>query len=176
MKKQVLVNSISIICLLIFLSGCATKNISINDKSEIYQLIIHRMFSRDNSFGKAVNIHFLYINKWTRDYNDKDNNITPQPNQQISQELMNQIGFKLSDLPVQVIWINDDREVLPTPGGTVKDGAIVTLGNIHFGTIIKVYVEIAISYSGLAGAGGTYILQKENNTWTITGLGNYGVS
>lgn len=137
MKMRVFVNSISMICLLIFLSGCVTKNISINDKSEIYQLIIHRMFSKDNSFGKAVDIHFLYINKLTRDYSDKDNKITPQPNQQLSQELMNQIGYKLSDLPVQVLWINDDREVLPTPGGTVKDGAIVTLGNIHFETIIK---------------------------------------
>jgi hypothetical protein len=176
MKKRELVNSITIICILLILSGCGTKNISITDKSEIYQLIIHKMFSKDNSFGKAVDIHFLYINKWTRDYFDKGNNITPQPTQQLSKEIMNQIDIKLSDLPVQILWINDNREVLPTPGRPVKDGAIVTLGNIHFETIIKVNVEITIYYAGLAAAGGTYSLQKENNAWKIIGLGNYRVS
>ena len=52
---------------------------------------------------------------------------------------------------------------------TVNNGAIITLGNIKFDKATKVFVSISFHVSGIAGAGRTYILEKANNEWNITG-------
>jgi hypothetical protein len=161
----------------LFLVGCKSNYSDNKDNIEIYQLIIHRIYSKDNSFGKAIDIKYLYIIKTTND-NVGDPQITKQPNQNISKEIMDGIEEKLTDIPPRVIWINGYSDVLQgDSAGMVKEGAIITLGNIRFENNTKVFVSISFHVSGLAAAGRTYILVKENNEWHIFGdTGVYWVS
>jgi len=86
---------------------------------------------------------------------------------------MDGVEAKLTDLPSEVIWINVYSDVLKgNLAGPVKDGAIITLGNIRFEKTTKVFVSISFHVSGIAGAGWTYILEKVNNDWNI--IGNTG--
>jgi hypothetical protein len=178
MKKLRLGNlAILPIIILILLVGCKNSNYTNKDSIEIYQIIIHRIYSKDNSFGEAIDIKYLYIVNITSD-NAGDPTITKQPNQKISKEIMDGVQSKLTDLPSKVIWINGYSDVLKgNLAGSVKDGAIVTLGNIRLEKAKKVFVSISFHVSGIAGAGWTYILEKVDNEWNITGnTGTHWVS
>ncbi len=174
MSRHIIRNIVySMILISLFVISCKNNISRINDTIEIYQLIIHRIYSKDNSFGKAINIKYLYILNTTND-NVGDPQITKQPNQYLSKEIMDGIDEKLTDLPSSVIWINGYSDVLQGDlMGMVDEGAIITLGNIRFEKDTKVFVSISFHVSGIAGAGRTYILEKENNEWHI--LGDTGV-
>jgi len=151
------------------LTGCGSESKTTNDSIEIYQVIIRNVYLNDNSFGKPVDIKYLYILKDTDD-GIGDSEITQQPSQKITDEVMDGISSKLSDLPPKITWINSYDEVLnKNVSLSVEDGAIVTLGNIGYENDTKAYVSIGIYFSGLAGLGRTYILEKDKETWKIIG-------
>jgi len=129
-RTKYFLNTLLVIIILLSLTGCGNTSITNNDSIEIYQLLIHYVYLEDNSFGKPVDIKYLYILKDTDDIVG-DSQTTEQPSQRITDEVMDGISTKLSDLPLEIIWVNSRNEVLnPSVSLTVKDGAIVTLGNI----------------------------------------------
>ena len=158
-----------VIIILLPSGGCSNANITTNDDIEIYQLLIHYVYLEDNSFGKPVDIAYLYILKDTDD-GIGDSRITKQPSQRITDEVMSGISAKLSDLPLEVSWINGTNEVLnPSVSLTVEDGAIFTLGNIRYENGTKAYVSVSIYFAGLAASGRTYILENGEGVWKIIG-------
>lgn len=151
------------------LVGCRIENNANNDSIEIYQLIIRSTYLKDNSFGKPVDIKYLYILKDTDD-GVGDPRIAKHSSQKVTNEIMDGINTNLSDLPLKIIWINTYDDVLKRDVSlTVKDGAIITLGNIRFENNTKAYVSISIYFAGLAASGRTYILEKDKKIWKIIG-------
>ena len=154
---------------LLSMPGCKAEKPTSIDSIEIYQQIIRNIYLVDNSFGKPVDIQYLYILKATDD-GVGDSRIEKLPSENIPNEIIDGICTKLSDLSPEIVWINTFDEVLDRSVSlNVKDGAIVTLGNIHYESNKKAYVSISIYFAGLAASGRTYILEKDKTTWKITG-------
>ena len=100
-RLRIIIIGLFTIIISLLLGSCTNSNNAKNtneDNIEIYQLIIHRIYSIDNSFGKAIDIQYLYIVNTTDD-NTGDPGITKQPNQKVFQEIMDGINAKLIDLP-----------------------------------------------------------------------------
>ncbi len=151
------------------LVSCGRTTITNNDRIEIYELAIKTIVLRDNGFGKAVNIDHLYILKNTDDrIGGKE--IPNLPSQALGDVVMRELETKLSDLAPQIIWVDDDSEVpMSTEGGAaVKDGAIITLGNIRYKSNSEVYVSIGIYFANVSGSTRTYVAKKDDNGWIIS--------
>ena len=151
------------------LSGCGNATITDNDRVEIYQLAIRKIVLGDNSFGKAVDIGYLYILKTTDD-SIGGKEIPNLPSQVLGDVVMERIETKLSDVAPQIIWVDSDNEVPKNSdgGAEVEDGAIVTLGNIRHKSDSEVYVSIGIYFANVAGSTRTYVAEKDDHGWIIS--------
>lgn len=164
-------NRILILLILIInslpLASCSDTIITDNDRVEIYQLVIRKMVLEDNSFGKAVDISYLYILKNTDDGIGGEE-IPNLPSEVFSDEIMEEIGTKLSDVAPQIIWVDSFYKVPKSKeGAAVEDGAIITLGNVRRKSDSEVYVSIGIYFANVAGSSTTYVLERESDVWTI---------
>lgn len=149
------------------LASCGDAPITDNDRVEIYQAVIREMVLVDNSFGKPVNINYLYILKNTDDGIGGEE-IPSLPSVVFSDEIMEELETKLSDVAQQIIWVDSFYKVPKSKeGAAVEDGAIITLGNVRRKSASEVYVSIGIYFANVAGRSTTYVLEKENDVWTI---------
>jgi hypothetical protein len=89
----------------------------------------------------------------------------------LPEAVQNQIGEALADLPPQITWVDDRADVAldPTTDAVVGKGAIVTLGNIHPQDDGSVHVSSSIYVAMLAAGGQTYVLERVEGTWEVTG-------
>jgi hypothetical protein len=82
-------------------------------------------------------------------------------------------------LPAEFVWVSDSSEVplvsnivqhLPYPIEAVEgNGAIITLGNVHFQEDESALVSASIYVSNTAAGGLTYILERTNGVWQVIG-------
>jgi hypothetical protein len=79
----------------------------------------------------------------------------------------------LADLPAEIDWVESWDDVpLEEEGGAVRggDGVIVTLGNIHSTGEDIVEVPSGLYCGGLCGTGMTYVVERQGDTWMVTGI------
>ncbi|MDD5703826.1 MAG: hypothetical protein PHU23_17470 [Dehalococcoidales bacterium] len=98
----------------------------------------------------------------------------------ISQSVQDKITDTLRNLSADIIWIEkfEDADFEKSkvaglealPARMVKDGgAIITLGNIYLQKNDSVNVAASIWVGDLAAGGITYIVDKRDGIWKITG-------
>ena len=77
----------------------------------------------------------------------------------------------LTELPTRIVWVDDTSAVAqaPTSGAVIDDGVIMTIGNIHLQSDGSVLVSGSIYIANMASGGQTYIVEKANGAWEITG-------
>ena len=146
---------------------------SMQDESAVYAAVVRRLATQDDTFGGQLKPPKLFI---VRNTDDRVGNPTNQsaesPSKLISQTLQNDITRILQDLPSTIIWIDKlaDAEFEGQGISSVKDGgAVITLGNIKLQDDGSVRLAGSIYVANLAAGGTTYILQKKDGLWQITG-------
>lgn len=141
------------------------------DKVAIYTAVTRQLTTVDDTFGGNLKPPVLYI---IRNTDDKAGNPGGQQSQSvlISQAVQDSIAAALGDLPTEVVWIDKfgDAEFEDIPGSKVKGGgAIITLGNIYPQAVDSVVVAGSIYIADTGAGGTTYVLEKTDGVWAITG-------
>lgn len=92
-----------------------------------------------------------------------------RPSQPFKSRVVNALTAELEDLPA-VSFVEDRSAVVegPEPGQVIQDGVLVTLDRIAGGRG-RVEVPISCWVNGLAGHWLTYVVQRTDGRWQVTG-------
>lgn len=157
------------------LASCGGSNkdsgLAVQDEVSVYAKVIRQLATIDDTFGGNLNPATIYVIKNT---DDKVGNPGEQEarSKVIPDTSQSTITDLLSDLPAEIIWVDkfEDAEFEQTPYFEVKDGgAIITLGNIYLQGNGSVQVAGSIYIANMAAGGTTYVLEKIDGAWRITG-------
>ena len=156
------------------LTGCgaapSTPTLTPRDDIAIYQAVIRRLYQTDDTFGGKLEKPILYIIRAT---NDAAGDPSAQQSNSVvlSAALQQGITAALADLPTRIRWVDRFEQVsLDGKAGFVSDkGVIITLGNIKYKNSDKVLVPASIYVASLAAGGRTYLVEKKDAVWVVTG-------
>ncbi len=155
------------------------SGLTVQDEVVIYAEVIRQLATVDDTYGGDLNPATVYVIKNT---DDKVGNPGEQEarSKVIPDTSQSTITDLLSDLPAEIIWVDklEDAEFEQTPYFEVKDGgAIITLGNIYVQADGSVQVAGSIYTAAMAVGGTTYVLEKVDGSWEITGrVGGFWIS
>jgi hypothetical protein len=154
------------------LVGCrvAPSKPTEQDTIAIYQTVIRRLCQTDDTFGGMLEKRTLYIIRATNDAAG-DPSIQQSNSVVLSETVQQGVTDALADLPVTIMWVDRfDQVSIDADTGFVSDkGVIITLGNIKYENSDKALVPASIYVAFLAAGGRTYIVEKKDGVWTITG-------
>jgi hypothetical protein len=156
---------------LLALTACsAPADLSEADQAAIYAAVIRRIYLQDDTFGGTLRPPVLYLVRATDD-SVGDPDAERAASVRLSGAVQSQIDEALADLPTQITWVEDRAGVAldPTTDAVVGRGAIVTLGNIHSQDDGSVHVSGSIYVAMLAAGGQTYVLERVEGAWEVTG-------
>ena len=159
------------ILVLIMATACtADLTLSEPDEVAIYSAVIHRIYTEDDTFGGTFNAPTVYLVATTDD-GVGDPEIEQSEPRTLSESVQEDIVDNLTELPTRIVWVDDTSAVAqaPTSGAVIDDGVIMTIGNIHLQSDGSVLVSGSIYIANMASGGQTYIVEKVNGAWEITG-------
>lgn len=156
------------------------SGLTVQDEVVVYAEVIRQLATVDDTYGGNLNPATIYVIKNTDDtvgnigdYQEAHSKVIPDTSQSTITDL-------LSDLPAEIIWVDklEDAEFEQTSYFEVKDGgAIITLGNIYVQADGSVQVAGSIYTASMAAGGTTYVLEKVDGSWEITGrVGGFWIS
>jgi hypothetical protein len=153
------------------LAACSTAtDVDEADEVAIYSAVIRRIYTHDDTFGGTLNAPTVYVVSTTDD-GAGDPDIERSEPRSISPAVQEGVVEALADLPADFFWVEDAADVLleADTGAVNDDGVIVTLGNIHEEEDGSALVSGSIYIASLAAGGQTYIVEKIDDAWQITG-------
>lgn len=154
------------------LGGCSAtfSKPTEQDTIAIYQTVIKQIYQHDDTFGGTLEKPTLYIIRATDDPVG-DPSLRQSNSVVISATVQLSVTSAFANLPTTMIWVDSSDQVSLDPDtGLVSDeGVIITLGNIKYKNNGKALVAASIYVARLAAGGKTYILEKKDGIWTITG-------
>jgi ABC-2 type transport system permease protein len=147
-------------------------------QAEIYAAVARQMLGVDNTFGgHNPGWKTVYLVSTTNDAVGDPNLAQARP-VELSSSVMADVSKRLSNLPVKIVWVQS-RESVPTDpktsevivpdAGSDAKGVIFTFGNIHPQKDGSVQVSGSLYFANLGAGGKTYLLQKVDGVWKITG-------
>jgi hypothetical protein len=138
------------------------------DETGIYSAVIRQVYTVDHTFGQAPNFSHVYLLR-TDDVEAGAMPFASRPGT-VAAPTQQAIIAALSDLPTTWTWISNIDEVpLDDSGSVAQNGAIISLGNIRAQPDGKVHVATSLYVGRLAAGGQTYVVEKVNGTWKVTG-------
>ena len=141
-----------------------------NDDAQIYAAAIRQVYNVDHSFGESPGWPLVYVVTTTDDLAMVD--APTAPSQKLPADLQEAITAELADEPFELIWIEalDNAPIDPANGHIAEgDGIIITLGNIHPQDDGSVQLPFFMTCGSLCGIGKTYVLNRVDGVWQITG-------
>lgn len=166
--------SLNLLLLLTFLPACTTSVLSEDDKVAIYVTVIRQMYTVDHTFGdEPPNWLIIYL---LRDTDDTagDPRVTETNSIRLPESVQVAVVAALDNLPAKFIWVDNRHEVIDESIMAVKDnGALITLGNTYLKDDKTVQVASSIYFASTGAGGMTYVIEKIDGVWKITG--NTGV-
>ena len=140
------------------------------DTIAIYQTVIRQIYQSDDTFGGTLEKPFLYIIRATSDAAG-DPSLQKSSSVVLSETVQQGITNALANLSTTIIWVDRfDQVSLDSNTGIVSNkGVIITLGNIKYDNSDKAIISASIYVASLAAGGKTYIIEKKEGVWTITG-------
>lgn len=175
MKKKILgLIALSLTLTLSTLTACATPASTLPEddqaKAAIYAAVVRQLYTVDHTFSEPPNFPIIYLVEATDDsVGDPD---TPQTNSNVLTEAIQvAITAALDDLPAELVWVGNFNEVSRdnNTGVVEENGAIITLGNVHFQEDESALVSASIYIANMAVGGLTYITERIDDTWQIVG-------
>jgi len=147
------------------------NNLPIQDETAIYAVVIQQLATVDDTFGGNLNPETLYVIKNTDDSAGNPVEGQQSNTRMITETVQSEISSMLNDLPIEIVWVDRfEHAEFEESGFEVKrGGAIITLGNIYLKEGGSVQVAGSIYIANLAAGGTTYILEKVDGAWEITG-------
>ena len=155
------------------------SGLTVQDEAAVYAVVIRQLATIDDTFGGNLNPATIYVIKNTDDTvgNPGDQEARSKT---IPDTSHSNITGMLSDISAKIIWVDkfEDAEFEQTQYSEVKDGgAIITLGNIYVKANGSVQVAGSIYTANMAAGGTTYVLEKVEGSWEITGrVGGFWIS
>ena len=155
------------------------SGLTVQDEVVVYAEVIRQLATVDDTYGGNLNPATIYVIKNT---DDKVGNPGDQEarSKAIPDTSHSNITGMLSDLSAEIIWVDkfEDAEFEQTQYFEVKNGgAIITLGNIYVQADGSVQVAGSIYTASMAAGGTTYVLEKVDGSWEITGrVGGFWIS
>lgn len=144
------------------------------DEAAIYAIVIRQLVTVDDTFGGTLNPSHIYILRQTNDQAG-DPGSPSDASRILDVELQDKINAHLTDLATEITWV-DSRDAVPfnsETGAIAANGVLITLGNVQRQTENVVHVPGSIYIANLAAGGQTYVLERVDEAWVITG--NTGV-
>jgi len=138
------------------------------DETGILTAVIRQVYTVDDTFGGQGNFTTVYLLA----VDDAETGAIPYVSKARSVLAPVQQGVlaALTDLPAQFRWIASAGEVPRDNHNVVQgNGAIITLGNIQVQDDGTVQVAASIYVGMLAAGGQTYVLERDDGTWKVTG-------
>lgn len=138
-------------------------------ESDIYTAVIREIL------GPSPRVSTIYIERTvvlTMHGNPADN--AGLELRELSQSTQEAIAAQLTDLSLEVVWLDDHEEVLdPSNRAVPQDSVVIMLGDVDFRTPTSVTVHGLHYYAPTAAGGQTYVLEQVDDIWRVTG--NTGV-
>ena len=162
--------------LLLLAVGCGGEPAPLTEaeQADIYATVIRQIYTEDDTFGGTLQPGRVYV-IGTTDDSAGDPSLEESDSAVIAESVRQEVTARLSDLPTEIVWVESRDEVAldPDTGAVSDEGAIITLGNIDPQDETSVYVPSSIYVAGLAAGGQTYVVERMEGVWTVTG--NTGV-
>ncbi|MFC2038628.1 hypothetical protein ACFLUG_02530 [Chloroflexota bacterium] len=157
------------VVVLILLSACSLPEpgFEADDQAAIYTAVISYVYRVDNTFGDKE-FSVVYLTRYSDDSVGDPVSTEASP-ELISEPVQAAIIVGLEGLPAEIIWVDDTEQVPVEEGMVAGDGAIITVGNIHQQWDGTVQVPASIYFANLGAGGATYIVEKIDDIWTVTG-------
>jgi len=171
-KKMFGLISLGLSLILSTLTACTTPTsnlptLSENEQTEanIYAAVVRQLYT-----SEPPNFPKIYLVEATND-TVGDPDIPQASSKRLPESIQVTITAALDDLPTKIEWVEDFLEVpRDNKTGVVKgNGAIITLGNIHFQEDGTALVSASIYIANLAASGRTYIVEHTDGVWQIVG-------
>lgn len=162
--------ALSLTLILSTLAACATPvPLSEDDEAGIYAAVVRQLYTVDHTFGsKPPNWPVVYLQRSTDD-RAGDPRAAEANSSLLAESLQEAIVAAMDDLPAEFIWV-DERDEVPMNRGIVEgNGAMITWGNIYLQRDGSVQVAASVFFAGEGGTGMTYIVEKVDGVWKITG-------
>lgn len=148
------------------LTACCTSTLSDDDQSAIYAAVARQLYTVDHTFGDdPPNFPTVYLVGNTYSPMQVDSHID------VEESVQKAVVAALNDLPAEFIWV-ESRDEVPIDertSGVKGGGAIFTLGSIELQEDGTVHVMASLYFADLGGGGTTYILERVDGDWRITG-------
>ena len=145
-----------------------------DDQAAIYAAVVRQMYTVDHTFDEPPNFPVVYLVRTTDDSVGDPGALRTAP-RVLLEAVQTAVVNALADLPAEFRWVDDADEVpRDEKNGTVAGGgAIFTLGNIHIRQDGSVLVSASLYFAMLGAGGRTYVLERMDGVWQVTG--NTGV-
>ncbi len=151
------------------LVACATPVLTQEDEAGIYAAVVRQLYTVDHTFGSnPPNWPIIYLVRG-RGVVEAETARAGSPH--LSPSVRAAVVAALTDLPAETKWIDsaDDVFVDSETGQVEGNGAIITLGKFDLQGDGSVQVEVSLYFANLGGAGMTYIVEKVDGIWKVTG-------
>lgn len=173
---MVLLTRLTLFLFVLLAAGCAGTAVepTEDDTAAIYAAVIRQIDTEDDTFAGTLQPPTLHILGTTDDRAGEPGKGEANA-ESLSEAVRDGVTTALADLPADLVWVETQEDVrLERHTGAVVDGgAIITLGNVTPQRGGSVHVPASIYVANLAAGGQTYVLEKVDGVWTVTG--NTGV-
>jgi hypothetical protein len=141
-------------------------------QAEIYAAVARQFYTVDHTFGNnPPNWKGLYLISITNDGVGDPNSEKGDP-VAVPDSVRTEINAQIKDLPAKIMWVESREQAgIDANTGQVDGGsaAIITFGNIHVQKDGSIQVPASLYFGNLGAAGKTYVLNKVDGVWKITG-------
>ena len=184
MKKKMLgLIILSLTLILTTLTACATTISTPSEddqaKAAIYAAVVRQLYTVDHNHSEPPNFPIIYLVGATDD-NVGDPHAPKTKSNLLLRSEQEAITDALEDLPAEFVWVSGSSEVplvsdsahvnLPYRTEVVEgNGAIITLGNVHFQEDESALVSASIYIANTAAGGLTYIMECIDGVCQVVG-------
>ncbi len=164
---------LSLTLIVSILTACSTTVSTPEDdqaKAAIYAAVVRQLYTVGHTFGEPPNSPIIYLVGATDD-SVGDPDAPKTKSNLLVRSIQEAITDALEDLPAEFVWVSGSSEVpRDSNTGVVEgNGAIITLGNIHFQEDESALVSASIYIANLAAGGLTYIVERIDGVWQVVG-------
>jgi hypothetical protein len=138
------------------------------DEAQILAEVVRRVYTVDDTFGGASKLPMIHL----LSVEDREGNAIPfsSPARPLPTAVQEGIVAALQDLPARFEWVSSAGEVERNQQMTVLgNGGIITVGQVRPQPDGTVHVSSSIYLGPLASGGQTYVLERQDGRWKITG-------